>query len=138
EIQFKRDFDSINNHSSGDIRKVEFLAVVRTKQMVRFVEMCFQKCFEILQNLHFLAVETGHAEIANVALYRKKSYGNADDFSKFRPNAGAFVKIFGRNIILSLVLAFKFPKGFGGIVLFVQRYELRNWFYIQKQDISQI
>src|SRR5690606_6527561 len=106
---FEWNVNSVNNHAPSNIWKVEFLAVVRAKKMMQFVEMGFQKCFKILQNFHLSTVKTCYAKIPNIAFQHKIAYGDTDNFSKLCPNSGTFVEVFGRYFIFSLILAFQLP-----------------------------
>src|SRR5699024_11159279 len=103
---------AVDQHSPGDVGKIELFSVVRAQNMLGFAEMRAEQVFEFFQQLRFFAVERSGPKISFVLLKRKKSDRNAYDFSKFGPNSGPVIKFFRREFVFSLVLGFQLEKVF--------------------------
>src|SRR5690606_37642749 len=117
KIEFVWQFNVVYYHPAGNVREVEFLAVMGTEQMLGFAKMGRSKVFKVFQYFNFIAMKGGYPKLSVFfTLNFKITHRNTYYFTKLCPNTGAFVKVFCTFAFFSLVLRFKFPKClFGGV-----------------------
>jgi hypothetical protein len=57
QVQFIRKVYAVDDHTAGNVGKVELLAVVCAQQMFGLTEMVFQQLFELFQDFGFLPMK---------------------------------------------------------------------------------
>jgi len=138
KIQFVRDGNVINNHSSSDKRNIKFLGIMTAQNVLRLVEMIVQKVDEIVKYFLFFSKKWGYPEISNVSFNSKISHRNTDNFSKLGPDSSSFIKIFRCLFFFALVLGFVFPKCFHFIIQRIEIFYFWNSFDIKKQNVVEV
>ena len=89
-LQYLRNLNPVDEHPSGDVGEVEFLAVVGAELGVWRVEMSVQHVGKVGKQ-GFLIVPIKRLQAETVAV--EEPHGNTDDFAEFRIDAGAIVDV---------------------------------------------